>query len=377
MKSLTVPTSSLKNAMSTVKKVIVTKRCVLPIIEYFKCEVIIRDGIAKLIVTGTDLENQILATVDCEAKEEFVFLIHSDELKLIEKLDDQPITISVDEEKYIARIITNEETVIVTGDDCRDYPIIPTAQRMELGTLPSEFISEIKTCLNFVSSDDLRPAMTGINFKIENGKVELCATDAHLLRTTSLNCQVNPDAEGESFIMNRTLCKLISSIKNAEEMKISVVKKDNSKYTVFSYTQGRKIQVEIISKNIEANYCAYQSVIPSHHSTDMILNKKDLSNRINKAVLYANKTTFQGIFSINGKVILTTKDNDFHKEYRTEFHHNEKQGEDIDISFNLSLLMKVLTNLKGETVNFRFNKPNQAAVITELNTLILIMPCLM
>lgn len=374
MKKLIVTSSALKTAMKTAMKV-VNKKSVLVVLEYFKCQVTIKDGRATLTLTATDLENYCSVTINCEAKEEFTFLIHSEQLKLIEKLDEQPITISVDDKLFTAQLSTDEETVSVTGDDFNDFPCIPNSERKHIGNFTSELVSEIKTSLNFVSSDGLRPAMTGINFKVDNGKVELCATDAHLLRTTSVNCELSNDSEGESFILNAAFCKLISAVKNVEAIQIEVMKKDSATFTVLNYFQ-EYMRVEIVSRNIDARYCDYKSVIPSKHLTAVALDKTQLSKRIDKAILYANRTTMQGIFSINGKVILTTKDVDFAKEYKTDFTHLTKQGEDIDISFNLSLLQKVLKHVIGQTVNFTFNNPNQAAVIKEGNSLTLIMPCM-
>lgn len=375
MKKLIVGTSSLKNAMKTANKVI-SKKSVLPIIEYFKCQVTIRNGIATLTVTATDLENYINISVNCEAKEEFTFLLHSDELKLIEKLDEQPLTIQVDERTLIAQLITETETVSVTCDDFNDFPLVPNSEIKHLGCFTNDFMDEIKTSLNYVSKDDLRPALTGINFKIENGHLELCSTDAHLLRTTTVAGELKAEAEGESFIMNPKFCKLISNLKTEGEIQISVMKKDSTSFITLSYSEGKYMNVELIGRNIEARYCDYKSVIPSSHATSVTLDKSDLLKRIAKAMIYANQTTYQGVFSINGNVVLKSSDVDSGKEYKSEFNHDSKKGEDIDIAFDLSLLKKVLNSLNGDLVTIWINNPNRAAVIKEKNSLTLIMPCL-
>lgn len=375
MNKLIVTTSSLKDAMKTVKKV-VDKKSVLPILEYFKCQVTIRGGHAMLTVIGTDLENHISAAVNCEAKEEFTFLLHSEELKLIEKLEEQPLTIQVNEKTFTTRILMETETVSVVCDDFNDFPKLPNGTTKPIERFTSEFFSEIKTSLRYCSQDSLRPKYTGVNLEIVGGEVKLCATDAHLLRATTLKGELNQEAEGEAFIMNPTFCKLISSVKDVDEIHVAIMKKATTTLTVLTYTQGRYMNVEIISRNIEDKYCDYNAVIPSKHLTEVTLDKKDLTTRIDKAMLYCNKTTMQGNFNINGRVILTAADQDFAKEYKTEFAANSKTGSDIEIGFNLSLLKKVLSDVEGEAVSMEFNNPNQAAVIRENNTLTLIMPCL-
>ena len=93
-------------------------------------------------------------------------------------------------------------------------------------------------------------------------------------------------------------------------------------------------------------------------------------------MLYANHN-FQGVFSINGKVILTAQDMDNTKEFKSEFAHERKEGEDLDISFNLSFLKKVLANMSSDTVTIEMTTQSRAAVIREDSVLTLVMPILL
>ena len=270
MRKIIVVSSTLKAAMKTAMKV-VDKRSPLPVLEYFKCEVKVAEGRASLTLTSTDLVNHIGVTINCEAKEEFTFLLHSQELKLIEKLEEQPITIHVDEKAFTAQLITEDETVSILSDNHEDFPCLPEGDLKKLGYVTNEFLSELKTCLNYVSDDDLRPAFTGVNFKVDSGKIVLCGTDAHMLRTTTLDSELTKESEGESFIMHPEFCKLISSVKNVDEMQIGLIKNENASFTVFNYSVGRYMKVDVISKNIDVKYCDYNSVIPITHSTSVTI----------------------------------------------------------------------------------------------------------
>ena len=375
MKKLIVTSTALKTAMKIAMKA-VNKSSVLPILESFKMNVKIQNGKASLTVTSTDLENYIGVTIPCEAKEQFSFLIHSEQLKLIEKLDEQPVVLSVDEKTSCAQISTDDETISVACDKIEDYPIVPSAPTKKIGYMASDFINELKTSLNYVSRDDLRPQFTGVNFKVENGGVILCATDCHILRTTTLQCEANSESDGETFIMNPRMCKFLSAVKKVDGIHIAVMRNDTATYTVANYQQEKYIAVEIISRNIEARYCDYQSVIPVKHSTELTVNKNDLARRIDKAVLYCNPITLMGKFFLNGVAKLSASDIDLGKEYKTEFPSFTKTGDDIEIGFNLLLLKKVLSDLKGENVSLQLSGSNKVAVIKEVNSLVLLMPVL-
>jgi DNA polymerase-3 subunit beta len=371
MQKLIVDTTTLLATAMRINNKGVSKKSVMPIIENLKFDV----TPTQLTITSTDLENFMLTTIPCQSDDSFSFLLPSSELKLVEKLDTGSLTITVDEENENVVLTTNDETVNVALENVDDYPITPSiSETVPIGKFGSAFIDELKGCLDFVSKDDLRPAMTGVNFQVENGNVELCATDAHLMRVAKVEGENITDAASLSFIMNAKQCKLITSFKKLSAIKIDAIINDSISHTVMSFDAGENLQVQMIGRNIESRFPDYQGVIPTSHLTEVTVNKNELGKRIDKAMLYANSVTYQGVFSINGNVKLTSKNVDFKKEYTCEMPHVFKLGEDVEIGFNMSFLKKVLGHVEGETVNIKMSYPSKPAIIEQGNTLMLIMP---
>lgn len=361
----------LANAMRINNKG-VSKKSVLPIIENLKFDVTPN----HLTVTSTDLENFILTSIPCNADETFSFLLPATELKLIEKLDKGSLTITIEEESGNAVLTTNYESVSVAIDNADDYPVTPaTNETLPITVFEKEFIEELKGCLDFVSKDDLRPAMTGVNMLIENGEIELCATDAHLMRVAKVEGENLADAASLSFIINAKQCKLITGFKKLNAVSIDMVMKDAISHTVMSFDGGDNVQVKLIGKNL-VGFPDYQRVIPTSHLTEVTVNKNELGKRLDKAMLYTNSVTYQGVFSINGNVKLTSKDVDFKKEYSCEMLHVCKVGIDVEIGFNMSFLKKLLGHVEGENVKIKMSYPSKPAIIEEGNCLMLIMPVL-
>jgi DNA polymerase-3 subunit beta len=371
MKNLTVDISTLATAMRISNKG-VSKKSPLVIIENFKIDV----TPSQLTINSTDLENFILTSIPCSADEAFSFLLPSSELKLIEKLNKGSLSITLDEENSNALLTTSEETVNVSMDNVDDYPLTPDiSNTLPIGQFGSEFIQELKSCLDFISKDELRPAMTGVNFQIENRIVELCATDAHLMRLAKVEGESLTDAASLSFIINAKQSKLITSFKKVADVQLEMQTIDSTTYTLMKFMDG-DVDVKIIGRNIDARYPDYQRVIPTSHLTEVTVNKIELGKRLDKAMLYTNSVTYQGVFSINGNVKLTSKDVDFKKEYSCEMPHVIKVGGDIEIGFNMAFLKKVLGHVEGETVNMKMSYPSKPAIIEEGNSLMLIMPVL-
>jgi DNA polymerase-3 subunit beta len=219
----------------------------------------------------------------------------------------------------------------------------------------------------------LRPAMTGVNFQVENGNVELCATDAHLMRVAKVGGENLTDAACLSFIINSKQCKLITGFKKLSAVKVDAIINDSIRHTIMSF-HSDNVEVKIIGRNIDARFPDYHRVIPTSHLTEVTVNKNELGKRIDKAMLYANPNTMQGVFSVNGNVKLTSKDVDYKKEYTSEMPHVLKVGEDAIICFNMLFMKKLLSHLDGGNVNMKMSYPSKPAIIEEGNSLMLIMP---
>jgi DNA polymerase-3 subunit beta len=370
MQKLIVDTTTLLATAMRINNKGVSKKSVMPIIENLKFDV----TPTQLTITSTDLENFMLTTIPCQSDDSFSFLLPASELKLIEKLDEGLLTITLNEENGNAILTTNEETVNVALDNVDEYPVTPSiSETVPIGQFASDFIEELKACLDFVSKDDLRPAMTGVNFQIENGNVEICATDAHLMKLAKVVGENLTDAASLSFIMNAKQCKLLTGFKKVADIQLEIQTIDSTTYTLMKFREG-DVDVKIIGRNIDARFPDYQRVIPTSHLTEVTVNKNELGKRIDKAMLYANPNTIQGVFSLNGNVKLTSKDVDFKKEYSCEMPHVFKLGEDLEIKFNLAFIKKLLTHVQGETVNIKMSYPSKPAIIEEGNSLMLIMP---
>jgi len=374
MKKLIVASSTLREAL-LIAKMGMRKKSVLPILECFKCEVKIVDGKASLEITGTDLENFFTATIHCEAKEQFEFTMPSNDLGFIENISEEPLTLEIDTEKNTVAIHTETESVMSVGEAVEDYPITPNLPLKKLGKLTTDFIADLKTSIKYVCTDFRfgNIKYQGIGIETTEQGLNLIATDAWVLRQSVVKGEM--ESVGTSFVMNPAVCKLLSRLKKVEDIKLSLMEGENSTSAVLNF-YTKRIQVTVIARNLDCTVVDYKAVIPAYSTTTVTLNKKNLQQKVEQAMLYANHN-FQGVFSINGKVILTAKDMDSTKEFKSEFAHQHKEGEDLDISFNLSFLKKVLANVSSDTVTIEMTTQSRAAVIKEEGVLTLVMPILL
>src|SRR5215467_8546543 len=172
-----VSSSSLLKQLQHISGVI-NSNTVLPILEDFLFEV----ETNKLSVVATDLETVMRVQIDIEAKESGKVCIPAKILiDSLKNIPDQPLTFTID--KHFGIEITSDNGKYkVMGENPDNFPKEPAADDTTSFTMTSEaLVTAINKTLFAVSSDDLRPAMTGVFFELDKKGITFVATDAHRL----------------------------------------------------------------------------------------------------------------------------------------------------------------------------------------------------
>jgi DNA polymerase III sliding clamp (beta) subunit (PCNA family) len=189
-----------------------------------------------------------------------------------------------------------------------EFPSVrPVKHATKLFTIDAEFFKFIITAaLNFVSNDDLRPAMTGINIKkTDDGKIMLAATDANIL----IRYDITPyltlhTTDAFDVIFEAKLVKdflvyntepTVDVLFNKEDLRLIIT---NSKS-------------ELNTRKMDERYPDYERVIPTESTSQISFDTTDLLKLISAPTLKAFKDKvnnkqanihLEGVEAENGKL---------------------------------------------------------------------------
>lgn len=365
-------------ALEFAKKAIV-KNPVVPIIEGFLIEV--RNGIAT--ITGTTLQTTIRIRVKVETNKNampFAFTLPPVALPFMKKVELQPLAIEFNKETYSVLITGEEERAKYAGDNPEDFPIAPKTE-IEILTLQPRHIEEFKDLINYTTKDELRPAMTAIHVGYREGKLNMVATDGHMLKVVNVPEMDEPGRDETLFNMPAPVAAILTGFKIEGPIKVLVGGTDAAYgFTNMSFHfESKGMQVELIARSIDERYPDYINVIPEAKETDTILTleKKGFLKALDKAVMFANKTTHQVRLDVKrGETRLSAEDLDFSHEYNSKVPGIIEQGEGIAIGFNGKFLHKLFES-NPEKVSLTMSAPNKAAVSKSGNSLVLVMPVML
>lgn len=350
---------------------VINSNTVLPILEDFLFEV----SKSTLSVTATDLETLMRVQLEVEAKESGRVCIPArilmDSLK---NLPDQPLTFNIDK-NYAVEITSNNGKYKVMGENPDNFPKEPAADDTTSFTIPSTgLVTAINKTLFAVSTDDLRPAMTGVLFEISKSGMQCVATDAHRLVKYLRKDVACP--KSDNFIAPKKPLNLLKAALPDNEDELTVSYNSNHLFVEHGTTR-------LSCRLIDARFPDYRVVIPTDNPYRLIVNKADFQSALRRVSVFSNKSTNQVALSIKGSELqLAAQDIDF------SFEGNERMqcqydGEDMQIAFNARFLIEMLGAADTDEVQIELSTATKAGIIRSTSQeanedlLMLVMPLML
>lgn len=366
-----VNSSYLLKQLSNINGVITTNP-VVPILENFLFEI----DKSNLKVTASDLQTSMITEINVESKEKGSIAVPARILlDTLKNLPDQPVTFSIDSTSYAIEISSDNGRYKLAGENATDFPKVPAVSNDFSAHISSEVLAKaVNNTIFATSSDELRPAMTGVYVNLGEKNTTFVATDGHRLvryRRTDIKSE-----NGSTIIIPRKALNLLKSTLPTENTDVTI--DFNASNAFFNFGN-----IRMICRLIDERFPDYENVIPSSNPIKMTISRTDLLGSLKRISIYANKTTHQVRLKITGSELqVSAEDLDFSNEANERL-SCEHEGEDIEIGFNARFLIEMLSNLDADQIRLNMSAPNKAGVINPAekdkseDILMLVMPVML
>lgn len=351
---------------------VISANTVLPILEDFLFQI----EKNELVITATDLETVMKVRLDVEAKETGRVCIPARILlDYLKSNPDQPLTFHIDKNTYAIDITSDNGKYKIMGEDPENFPKDPEADDSTSFTMTCEALgTAIQKTLFATSTDDLRPAMTGVFFELAPESITFVATDAHRLMKY-VRTDVKCPREDHFIAPKKPLNLLKGTLPN-----------DNSQLEI-SYSKNylfvKHGTAEVICRLIDARFPDYRVVIPKDNPYKLTVNTGDFQSALRRVGVFANKSTnLVGVAITGSELQLDAQDLDmsFEGNERMPCHYD---GEDIEIAFNAKALVEMLSVANSEEVVMELSTPSRAGIVLPVDKreneelLMLVMPLML
>jgi DNA polymerase III subunit beta len=347
---------------------VIPARSTVPILENFLFE--ISDN--RLLVTATDLDTSMTVNLPVKSGENGTVAVPAKRLmETVRALPNTDINFSStpDNNKILMKTANGEYRL--TGESGENYPAVPKFKADTELNIGGETLTRLITKTSFaVSSDELRPSMMGVLFQIKKNEIRAVATDGHRLVRVINSSFTSSVGEREVVIPAKALNLVL---KSSDDSQSSVSFNEN--HALFSMGTTR-----LISRMIEEKFPNYESVIPLENNKELLVDKNLLLSSVRRTALYASSTTHQVRFSLKkGSLTVSAEDIDFGSEAR-ETLPCEYSSEAMEIGFNSSYMIDMLSHVDTDQVQLMFSSPTRASILRPVtqregeNVLMLVMP---
>ncbi|OGO76788.1 MAG: DNA polymerase III subunit beta [Clostridiales bacterium GWB2_37_7] len=342
----------LLNSINIVQKAVPSKTT-LPILEGILLEA--KNG--KLRLIGTDLEVGIETTINVDVIVPGKTVISSKMLgEIVRKLPDSDIELEM-KDNNIVYIKCENSNFKINGMTADEYPDLPTVKK-ENGIVitQNKFKEMIRQTIFAVSTDEIRPILTGVLFEVVGDKISMVALDG--FRMAVKNCSVMNDTSFKSVIPGKSLSEIGKILEDTEE-------------PVNIYFSKNQILVQVqdtivISRLLEGEFINYKQIIPNDYKIKITVKTSQLIESCERAALFARDSSNNMIkFELNDDV-MSIKSNSQNGDVQEELKIN-KQGEDIEIAFNAKYFMDVLKVIESDNITIEFTTNISPSILRPLD----------
>ena len=324
----------LSRALSIVSKGM-SSRSTLPILS----GIMISTTDKELMFQATDLEISVKCFGSAFVEEQGSTVVPGKLLgDIVHNLPDAAIQLSTEDNKFKVECMSS--CFSLSTQDTADFPFFPEIDIKTSITLPPAKLADmVHKVSKVVSKDESRAVLTGILLSIENGRVQLVATDSYRLAISAMAMERLEDQEIEVIIPGRIFDEVMKSSVSEEKITIGIA--DNQILFEFGSTL-------FVTRKIEGRYPNYRQLIPSESSCHVTVNTQVLLAAVKRVSLLAQThTPIKFTFSPDDQVIeLTSQSQEIGGA--TDSVTAEITGTGTEIGFNHQYIIDGLTSIETE-----------------------------
>lgn len=247
--------------------------------------------------------------------------------------------------------------------DAQEFPPLPPQDLEDGLTLNVDDLREmISQSVMAASTDDARPVLTGVLVEIDNGSLTFAAADGFRLSVRSAHLSSLDTGRLRAIIPARALSELSRVLSDGEES-VSMSLPPNRGQVIF-----RAANVELVSQLIEGTFPDYKSIIPSSHTTRLVVSTSAFMKACKAAEIFARESANSARLEVRSggdlepgslKILATA----------AETGSNEAlvdatvDGDEIDIAFNVRFLLDVLNVIDTPNVALETSTSSSPGVV--------------
>lgn len=345
---------------------VVEKKQTLPILS--NVLLTIKDG--RLLLTGTDLEIEMVGFVSLESKsQDGVATVSARKLFDICRTLPEGSTLRLSLEKNYLVVRAGESCFKLNILPAEDFPTLEDSQYVSEFTIKQGSLKNLLTKTYFaMGQQDVRHYLNGAFLDIGQQAIKCVAADGHRLALSTLQDEAIGNVEARIILPRKSVLELIRLLGGDMDGDITLQIGEN---------RARFVTADFIftTKLINAQYPDYNRLVPKG-TTIALGDRESIKQALTRASILSNEK-FRGVrFQLEpSKLRITANNSD--QEQAEEAVALEYAGSSMEIGFNVAYLLDVVSAISAKAIRCVFTSPNDGVLIEPAegdNSLYVVMP---
>jgi DNA polymerase-3 subunit beta len=331
---------------------VVERRQTLPVLANF---LVSAQG-KRLSITGTDMEVELIATVDADIQSEGEVTVPA--RKLVDIVRKLPEGVN------ITAVLEGDKLMVSSGRGRYTLATLPATEfpaTDQVETLESVKIQEIelkklldKTSFS-MANQDVRYYLNGLLFEFHDGTLTTVATDGHRLAVCDLVNDLGVAQDRQMIVPRKGVLELARMLSESEETVELALGKNHIRLV-----KGRMV---FTSKLIDGRFPDYQAVIPKGTDRHIKIHREGFILALQRAAILSNEK-YKGVrLEASEDAVKIVAHNPQHEEAIEEL-EAELNFDKIAIGFNVTYLLDALNAIEGDTVVMALKDANSSCLIS-------------
>ncbi|MCP3740234.1 DNA polymerase III subunit beta [Rossellomorea sp. BNER] len=277
-------------------------------------------------------------------------------LELVKKLPDR---LYIKQNQHKMNIISNDIYTSISEIPSKNFPQLPDMPVTPIASFQSNQLKSLimQTCFA-ASEQEIRHVINGVQWSFNEKKIQCTATNSHRLATVS--AAFSSQYSGSIIIPKKNLQEYLHLIKNDGQI-IRV-------FLTEHYLLLEAKDLLFYSRLISGSFPDISKMIPSHFSTEIVLNRKKFLEGMERANLLSSKERHHNVTlkTLGKTVVEFTSLNNEIGEIIEKQRIDQLIGKEIEITFDGNFMKDTLKSIDDEQVRLGFNGSLKPIVIQPL-----------
>jgi DNA polymerase-3 subunit beta len=334
---------------------VVERRQTLPVLS----NLLVQAGENGISLTGTDLEVEMVAHCNVEVQEVGEVTIPARKLADIWRSlpDGAEVSLSVEGDRVTIRSGRSRFTLATLP--ASDFPKVEGGDADILVPLEPTALAGLIDQVSFaMAQQDVRVFLNGMLLEIGDDYIRAVATDGHRMAMSTKPCSPEKAIESrKQAIVPRKAVLELSRLLDEEDEELKLQLGTN-------HLRVTKGAFTLTTKLVDGQFPDYEKVVPKDASRTISGDRNTLRQGFQRASILSNEK-YRGVRLVIADDQMTIKANNPEQDEAEETVPVQFDGEQLEIGFNVSYLLDVLSVLLGDDVQISVSDANSSALLED------------